>query len=122
SPIGREKLSVSVLTRLVHIMATRRRNVESSMSSQAATQAEPLIPQAIPPYLDINDSPPPSPPPPSAQRPTWANTTPSWIPIAAASGACAAFNGVFAKLFVPTYFPTLSIATTDALELEQQPP
>ena len=81
-------------------MSSRRRNVNTKMSNQAATQAEPLIPHAIPPYHDISDSPPPS---PSASQfskftPLSLSNTPAWLPIAAASGACAAFNGVFAKL------------------------
>ena len=67
------------------------------MADQAAIQAEPLLPQAIPPYQDISDSPPPS-PRPSTPQPTILSSTPAWLPIAAASGACAAFNGVFAKL------------------------
>lgn len=45
--------------------------------------AEPLIPEAIPP---------------SPQPDTPLKTKVPWIPLAAASGACAAFNGVFAKL------------------------
>lgn len=47
--------------------------------------AEPLMPEAIPP----SDSP---------QKPTVISNKLPWIPLAALSGACAAFNGVFAKL------------------------
>ena len=88
----------------VDSMSPRQRNVQSTtshtMSDQAAIQAEPLIPQAIPPYQDINDSPPPTPPPKSPYQDAPAAGKTPWIPIAAASGACAAFNGVFAKLYV----------------------
>lgn len=57
------------------------------------TEAEPLMPEALP-------QPQPSP----SQSKTIAQLP--WIPLAAASGACAAFNGVFAKLYAmpPTTF------------------
>ena len=48
------------------------------------TEAEPLIPEAVLPRAH-----------PAPAKPT----TIPWIPLAAASGACAAFNGVFAKLY-----------------------
>lgn len=47
--------------------------------------AEPLIPEAVPPTSQSKSKALPSKLP--------------WIPLAAASGACAAFNGVFAKLY-----------------------
>lgn len=49
--------------------------------------AEPLIPEAIPPSQTPHE-----PPAISGKLP--------WIPLAALSGACAAFNGVFAKLYL----------------------
>ena len=50
------------------------------------TEAEPLIPEALPqPQNEPSKS-------------TTIGKLP-WIPLAAASGACAAFNGVFAKLY-----------------------
>ena len=52
-------------------------------------EAEHLIPQAIPPTSQ------PAPLAKTAKVP--------WIPLAAASGACAAFNGVFAKLCVERF-------------------
>ena len=57
------------------------------------TEAEPLMPEAMPQAAQ-----------PSAS--TIAKLP--WIPLAAASGACAAFNGVFAKLYgyFLTYFNT----------------
>ena len=51
------------------------------------TEAEPLMPEAVPR---------------SHSAPTESTTVP-WIPLAAASGACAAFNGVFAKLYAINY-------------------
>lgn len=50
------------------------------------TEAEPLMPAAAPQAQ----------PEPPSKSPTVAKLP--WIPLAAASGACAAFNGVFAKL------------------------
>ena len=50
------------------------------------TEAEPLMPEAVP-----RTQPEPS-------ESTTISKLP-WIPLAAASGACAAFNGVFAKLY-----------------------
>lgn len=50
------------------------------------TEAEPLIPEAVPQ------------PQPEPSKSTTIGKLP-WIPLAAASGACAAFNGVFAKLY-----------------------
>ena len=47
--------------------------------------AEPLIPEANPPSQNRTD-------------PMSNSTKLPWIPLAALSGACAAFNGVFAKL------------------------
>lgn len=58
--------------------------------SSMDTQVEPLLPSSIPP-----ESPPPDVPPPTPS--ILARKTP-WLALAAASGACAAFNGVFAKL------------------------
>lgn len=61
-------------------------------------EAEPLMPETITPH----------PPPPSHHHhPTTTKPTTKipWIPLAAASGACAAFNGVFAKLYVVYLFP-----------------
>jgi len=60
------------------------------------SQAEPLIPQVVSPSSQ-------------PEAPAKANKIP-WIPLAAASGACAAFNGVFAKLFVDS----TAISMTDA--------
>ena len=54
------------------------------MSAAAAATAEPLLPENTAPQSQ-------------AQPTTLAGKLP-WIPLAAASGACAAFNGVFAKL------------------------
>lgn len=51
------------------------------------TEAEPLMPEAVPR---------------AHSAPTKSTTVP-WIPLAAASGACAAFNGVFAKLYAIDY-------------------
>ena len=70
----------------------RRRNLPLPPSPRSTpaimeTEAEPLIPGAVPPA-----SPEPS-------QSTAIGKVP-WIPLAAASGACAAFNGVFAKLYV----------------------
>ena len=70
----------------------RRRNVPPPPSPRRTpatmeTEAEPLIPGAVP-----SASPEPS-------QSTTIGKVP-WIPLAAASGACAAFNGVFAKLYV----------------------
>lgn len=57
--------------------------------------AEPLIPEAIPPSRT-----PLEPPAKSSKLP--------WIPLAALSGACAAFNGVFAKLYAPSSLDTVT--------------
>ena len=70
----------------------RRRKVPPPPSTRLTpatmeTEAEPLIPEALP-----QASPEPS-------QSTTIGKVP-WIPLAAASGACAAFNGVFAKLYV----------------------
>ena len=51
------------------------------------TEAEPLMPEAVPQAAQ-----------PSASKSATIAKLP-WIPLAAASGACAAFNGVFAKLY-----------------------
>lgn len=54
------------------------------------TEAEPLMPETVPQA------------PPEPSKSTTIGKLP-WIPLAAASGACAAFNGVFAKLYATTY-------------------
>ena len=51
------------------------------------TEAEPLMPEVIPQAQ-------------AKPSETTAIGKLPWIPLAAASGACAAFNGVFAKLYV----------------------
>ena len=66
----------------------RRRNLPLLPSPRLTpatmeTEAEPLIPEASP----------------ESSQSTIIGKVP-WIPLAAASGACAAFNGVFAKLYV----------------------
>ena len=53
------------------------------------TEAEPLVPEALPPS--------------SQSQPQGKAGEIPWLPLAAASGACAAFNGVFAKLYAPLY-------------------
>ncbi|CAD6580809.1 MAG: hypothetical protein ASARMPREDX12_000273 [Alectoria sarmentosa] len=69
----------------------RRRILHPIPSTSAAmeTEAEPLIPEAVNPTHPEDASPP---------KTTATIGKLPWIPLAAASGACAAFNGVFAKL------------------------
>lgn len=59
------------------------------------TAAEPLLPSAVPPPPSYTD--PVSHPRSHDLSPAMAGKTP-WLIYAVASGACAAFNGVFAKL------------------------
>lgn len=61
------------------------------------TEAEPLIPEAVNPTHPEDASP---------QKTTATIGKLPWIPLAAASGACAAFNGVFAKLYAIVYRPS----------------
>ena len=71
---------------------TRRRNLRPSSSTPAVmeTEAEALMPEAGPQA------------PPKSSKRTSIGKLP-WIPLAAASGACAAINGVFAKLYAILY-------------------
>ncbi|KAK3174327.1 hypothetical protein OEA41_001571 [Lepraria neglecta] len=65
--------------------------------------AEPLIPEAVPPASQSKSTALPSKLP--------------WIPLAAASGACAAFNGVFAKLTTTDITSSWAAAMSTALSL-----
>ncbi|KAG6995643.1 hypothetical protein G7Y79_00043g079270 [Physcia stellaris] len=73
------------------------------------TQAEPLLPSSIPPEVASPNEPPPTPS-------VLARKTP-WLALAVASGACAAFNGVFAKLTTTSLTTSWSTSVADAFHL-----
>ncbi|CAF9928243.1 MAG: hypothetical protein HETSPECPRED_006783 [Heterodermia speciosa] len=73
------------------------------------TQVEPLLPSSIPPESPPHNDPPPTPS-------TLARKTP-WLALAAASGACAALNGVFAKLTTTALTTSISTSLAHFLHL-----
>ena len=77
-------------------------------AAAAAAAAEPLLSSAVPPSSSTD---PTSQTPDS--KPSMSTKTP-WLAYAVASGACAAFNGVFAKLYVHYYsISTMTVAYID---------
>ncbi|KAA6407725.1 MAG: transcription initiation factor IIA small subunit [Lasallia pustulata] len=79
--------------------------------------AEPLLPAAVPPsHPPPHSHADPSPRPSSPQPAAMATKTP-WLAYAISSGACAAFNGVFAKLTTTDLTTTWARAIASALGL-----
>lgn len=73
----------------------------SPMASHVSMSAEPLLGVQSPDDKETD--------PPTLTSPKPRSGTTPWLALAAASGACAAFNGVFAKLYAPR--PTIIFPT-----------
>lgn len=88
-------------------------NVDSRQDSSSSSSSPPALDERLPLLPNTNEEDGLS---PKDDKMGWVRQN-KWIVLAIASGACAAFNGVFAKLYVRTQSPRLTHLPAEALTI-----